>query len=95
MAVNADGKLIGLATYLTYRNTWNVKDSLYLNDPFVYPKCRLGDVRRALIEYVYLEADKFGCGKTYWNTQFQNHRAQSLYCKVAKKSGFLLYIRPQ
>lgn len=95
VAVDDSGKLIGFATYLTHRNTWTVEDTLYLNDLFVHPKCRLGGVGRALIEFVYTEADKLGCAKTYWNTQFENHRAQMLYCKVGKKSGFLLYVRPQ
>lgn len=94
VAVNDEGKLIGFATYLTHRNTWKVENTLYLNDLFVHPKVRLGGVGRALIEYVYQRADELGCGKTYWNTQFENHRAQLLYTKVGKKSGFLLYIRP-
>lgn len=94
VAVDQDNKLIGFATYLTHRNTWSVCDSLYLNDLFVHPSCRLGGVGRALIEFVYCKADKLGCAKTYWNTQFENHRAQLLYTKVGKKSGFLLYVRP-
>lgn len=94
VAVNGEGKLIGFATYLTHRNTWSAKNTLYLNDLFVAPSCRLGGVGRALIEYVYAEADKMDCGKTYWNTQFENHRAQLLYTKVGKKAGFLSYVRP-
>lgn len=94
VAVNEEGRLIGFATYLTHRNTWSEKDSLYLNDLFVAPDCRIKGVGRALIEFVYLEADKKGCGKTYWHTQFENHRAQLLYTKVGQKSGFLLYVRP-
>lgn len=94
VAVDESGKLIGFATYLTHRNTWTIEDSLYLNDLFVSGSSRLHGVGRALIEYVYGEADKMGCPKVYWNTQFENHRAQLLYTKVGVKSGFLLYRRP-
>lgn len=94
VAVDATGKLIGFANYLTHRNTWTINDSLYLNDLFVRGDSRLHGVGKALIEFVYSEADKFGCPKVYWSTQFENHRAQMLYTKVGVKSGFLLYRRP-
>lgn len=91
---DSTGKLIGFANYLTHRNTWTIGDALYLNDLFVSEKSRLKGTGRKLIEYIYGEADKFGCKKCYWSTQFENHRAQLLYTKVGKKSGFLLYTRP-
>lgn len=94
VAVDESGKLIGFAHYLTHRNTWTVNDSMYLNDLFVSSSCRLKGVGRALIEYVYAEADKLQTPKVYWSTQFENHRAQLLYTKVGKKAGFLTYIRP-
>lgn len=91
---DSTGKIIGFANYLTHRNTWTINDSLYLNDLFVSEKSRLKGTGRKLIEYIYSEADKFKCEKCYWSTQFENHRAQLLYTKVGKKSGFLLYTRP-
>lgn len=94
VATDDEGKLIGFATYLTHRNTWTIEDAMYLNDLFVSESCRLGGVGRKLIEFVYLEADKMGIKKVYWNTQFENHRAQMLYTKVGVKSGFLSYRRP-
>lgn len=87
------GKLIGFANYLTHRNTWTIEDTMYLNDLFVKPSCRLKGVGRKLIEYVYSEADRLNCKKCYWSTQFENHRAQLLYTKVGRKSGFLTYFR--
>lgn len=94
VAVNDKGELIGFAHYLTHRNTWTIEDSLYLNDLFVKNDSRLHGVGRALIEFVYAEADKLKAKKVYWSTQFENHRAQLLYTKVGVKSGFLLYRRP-
>lgn len=94
VAVDDSGKLIGFAHYLTHRNTWTVNDAMYLNDLFVLAHSRLHGVGKALIEYVYGEADKLKCPKVYWSTQFENHRAQLLYTKVGVKAGFLIYKRP-
>lgn len=94
VAVDESGALIGFAHYVTHRNTWTIGDALYLNDLFVSNDNRLKGTGRKLIEYVYQEADRLKCEKTYWSTQFENHRAQMLYTKVGKKSGFLLYRRP-
>ncbi|CAH2356086.1 histone acetyltransferase Hpa2p [[Candida] railenensis] len=92
---DSTGKIIGFANYLTHRNTWTIGDSLYLNDLFVSNDCRLKGTGRKLVEFVYTEADKFGCENTYWHTQFENHRAQLLYTKVGYKAGFLVYKRPK
>lgn len=88
-----EGKLIGFLNYLTHRNTWTVENALYLNDLFVSEDNRLHGVGRALMEYGFSEADRLGCKKCYWSTQFENHRAQLLYTKIGEKSGFLLYKR--
>lgn len=94
VAVDESGKVIGFVTYITHRNTWTVEDALYIHDLYVSSKSRLKGVGRALIEFCYKEADRFNCPKCYWSTQFDNHRAQLLYTKVGKKSGFLIYRRP-
>lgn len=91
---DSTGEVIGFANYLTHANTWTFEDALYLNDLFVCSQNRLHGVGRKLIEFIYSEADRLGCKKCYWSTQFENHRAQLLYTKVAVKSGFLLYRRP-
>jgi len=91
---DATGKVIGFANYLTHLNTWTVENALYLNDLFVAEETRLKGVGRRLIEYIYQQADALNCKKCYWSTQIENHRAQLLYTKVGRKSGFLLYRRP-
>lgn len=94
VAVDEHDHVIGFAHYLTHGNTWTVEPALYMNDLFVSRTTRLHGVGRQLIEAVYRECDRLGCIKCYWSTQFENHRAQMLYVKVAKKLGFLLYRRP-
>ncbi|OBA22268.1 acyl-CoA N-acyltransferase [Metschnikowia bicuspidata var. bicuspidata NRRL YB-4993] len=93
VAVDDTGRLIGFATYLTHRDTWSIEDSLFLNDFFVSNECRRGGIGGSLIDFVYLEADRLGVKKVYWNTQLDNHRAQ-MFTKFENKSGFLLYVRP-
>lgn len=91
---DSTGQIIGFANYVVHRNTWSIDDSLYLNDLFVDESSRLKGTGRKLIEYVYKVSDEKKYSKCYWNTQFENHRAQLLYTKVGVKSGFLLYRKP-
>lgn len=93
VAVNDDGKAIGFANYLRQLNTWSKNDKIYLNDLFVDETSRLKGVGRALIEFVYSDADKMGVPDVYWCTQTCNHRAQLLYTKVGKNSGMIIYKR--
>lgn len=95
VAVNpADDKLIGFATFLTHYDTWAIKLKTYLNDLFVKEDCRLNGTGRLLINAVYDWADKNNSSKVYWHTQVENHRAQILYTKVAKKE-FISYRKPK
>ncbi|ODV84949.1 hypothetical protein CANARDRAFT_199912 [[Candida] arabinofermentans NRRL YB-2248] len=87
-------KLIGFGTYYTHYNILSVKLTTYLSDLFVASDCRLGGTGKALIQAVYDFADANDSDKVYWHTHFENHRAQLLYIKVAKKAGFLVYRRP-
>lgn len=89
-----EGEVIGFCNYLTHLNTWTKEDSLYLNDLYVLPSSRLGGVGRKLIEYVYTQADKLGAPKVYWQTAYNNHRAQLLYTKVGVRSDKVVYLRP-
>lgn len=91
---DSNGKVVGFANYVVHRNTWSINDSLYLNDLFVDEASRLKGTGRKLIEYVYKVSEANNYSKCYWNTQFENHRAQLLYTKVGVKSGFLQYKKP-
>lgn len=89
----ASGKPIGMVNYFTHVHTWDTKDRLLLNDLYVDEESRLKGTGRKLIEYVFKQGDEMGCPDVYWNTQFENHRAQLLYTKVGKKAGSLSYNR--
>ncbi len=46
---------------------------------------------RALIEYVYAQAEAMGCGRVYWLTHQTNAQAMRLYDTLAERSGFVQY----
>lgn len=95
LAIDSDtNRAIGMVNYFTHIQTWDFKDKLLLNDLYVDEDCRLKGVGKKLIEFVYNEADKMGAPQVYWNTDFDNHRAQLLYTKVGEKTGKLSYKRP-
>jgi GNAT superfamily N-acetyltransferase len=82
---------VGLAHWLTHRNTWTVEDICYLNDLFVSPEVRGGGIGRRLIEHVYAAAQAAGCTRVYWLTHETNTTAQALYNRIAVRSGFIHY----
>jgi GNAT superfamily N-acetyltransferase len=86
-----DGKLIGITHCLFHPSCWNEGGNCYLQDLFVDPHVRSGGTGRALINAVVDFARSKGAAKVYWHTMQDNHLAQLLYTKVAKRSGFIEY----
>jgi len=83
--------LLGLTHYLYHRSTISIGPSCYLQDLFTVEAARGRGVGRALIEAVYAQAMRDGCGRVYWHTRDTNTTAMQLYDKVAEKSGFVVY----
>ncbi len=93
LARDESGRAIGMVHWILHRSCWTTGDYCYLQDLFVAPDIRGGGVGRALIEAVYDIAQKHGCSRVHWLTQFSNERAMVLYDKIATKSGFLQYVK--
>jgi GNAT superfamily N-acetyltransferase len=91
-----EGRLIGLAHYLSHRSTIQRESTCYMQDLFTDETARGSGVGRALIEEVYRRASAAGCSRIYWHTHESNATAMALYDKVADKSGFIVYrkVRP-
>ena len=64
-----------------------------LQDLFTLPSERGRGVGRALIEAVYRQAAAAGSKRVYWHTQESNAPGRALYDKVAKNSGFIVYLK--
>lgn len=91
LAIDADGRAVGLVHWITHRSCWTVGDYCYLQDLFVAEDQRGGGIGRLLIEAVYGQARERGCSRVYWLTHETNTQAMTLYDKVAERSGFLQY----
>lgn len=85
------GRLVGFTHFLYHRNTNKVEPVCYLEDLFTAEAARGRGVGRALIEAVYARAKADGVTRVYWHTHETNATAQSLYDKLAERSGFIMY----
>ncbi len=91
LVADKDGKLLGLTHYLYHRSTTAIEPSCYLQDLFTAEAARGQGVASALIYGVYERAKQVGAPRVYWQTHETNTTAQSLYNKVAERSGFIVY----
>ncbi len=91
VAVGDDGSLIGFTHSVIHRSTWAAGTHCYLEDLFVAPGGRGGDVGRRLIEETKQVAGSRGAVRLYWHTQQYNGRARSLYDRVGSLTSRVLY----
>jgi len=91
LVAESDGKLLGLTHYLFHRSTTAIEPSCYLQDLFTHAEARGKGIASALIYGVYERAKVAGSPRVYWQTHETNTTAQSLYDKVAERSGFIVY----
>ena len=84
-------QLVGLVHYLFHRSTTAIAPVCYLQDLFTNAAARGQGIGGALISEVCEEARKAGVSRVYWQTHETNRIAQTLYDKVAERSGFIVY----
>jgi GNAT superfamily N-acetyltransferase len=88
-----DGKVVGLCHYIYHRSTSRLEPMCYLQDLFTVAEERGHGVGRALIYAVYDIAQGAGCKRVYWQTHTTNTPGRTLYDKVAKHFGFIVYAK--
>jgi GNAT superfamily N-acetyltransferase len=93
IARDETGAARGIVHWIDHRSCWTPGDYCYLQDLFVADAVRGCGVGSALIEAVSLAARLRGCSRVYWITHETNLVAQSLYDKVAQRSGFIQYVQ--
>jgi GNAT superfamily N-acetyltransferase len=91
LAVEAGGAAVGLANCVVHATTWSRRPKCYLEDLFVSPASRGGDLGRALLKAVKQAATDRGAPEVYWHTQQYNGRARSLYDVVGRPTSFVVY----
>lgn len=84
---------VGLAHAVLHASTWSLGGYCYLEDLFVAPEARGGDVGALLIGAVAAGATERGATKLYWQTQAFNGRARSLYDQQGRLSSSVVYER--
>jgi GNAT superfamily N-acetyltransferase len=84
-------RVVGLTHYLYHRSTTRLELVCYLQDLFTAPEARGRGVARALIGAVYAAAARAGTKRVYWQTHQSNAPGRTLYEKVAKHHGFIVY----
>jgi len=91
IALDVEGRGIGMADCVIHATTWSRRPTCYLEDLFVAPAARGQDLGRALLEAVKEQASARGAGRVYWHTQQYNGRARSLYDQVGRPTSFVVY----
>jgi GNAT superfamily N-acetyltransferase len=87
------GRVVGMCHYLYHRSTSRIELMCYLQDLFTMAEERGHGVGRALIGAVYEIAKEAGCKRVYWQTHTTNTPGRTLYDKVAKHFGFIVYAK--
>ena len=85
------GRVVGLVHYLFHRSTSRLTDVCYLQDLYTEESLRGKGAGRQMIQAVYDAARAAGSTRVYWTTQTANVAARTLYDKLAKHLGFIVY----
>jgi GNAT superfamily N-acetyltransferase len=82
---------VGMAHCVVHATTWGREPRTYLQDLFVSPAARGGQVGHVLLAAVKEAATARGAPDVYWHTQQFNGRARSLYDLVGRLTSFVVY----
>ena len=91
IGLDDEGTGIGMANCVIHATTWSRQPKCYLEDLFVAPSARGGDLGRALLGAVKEQAAARDASGVYWHTQQYNGRARSLYDQVGRPTSFVVY----
>ncbi len=76
---------IGFALYSTIFSTFKGKQSFFLGDLYVVPKCRQDGVGKKLFQHVVNEAKSNGCCRVDWYVTDSNAYAKIFYDRLGAK----------
>jgi GNAT superfamily N-acetyltransferase len=91
IAKQGGGPLVGMLNYVLHDSTWASAPVCHLEDLYVAQDMRGGGIGRALIEDLAERGRKAGWYRVYWNTARDNSQAQTLYNKIAERTGWVRY----
>jgi GNAT superfamily N-acetyltransferase len=91
LAVDADGRPIGLAHYRAFARPLSASVGGFLDDLFVAREARGGGAADALIEAVAAEGRRRGWSVIRWITADDNYRARAVYDRLAARAKWVIY----
>ncbi|MEJ8571151.1 GNAT family N-acetyltransferase [Microbaculum marinum] len=91
VALDADGRPIGLAHFQKFSRPLGANVAGFLNDLFVEPDSRGSGAAEALIEAVCEIGRERGWAAIRWLTAEDNYRGRSFYDRLARKTPFIAY----
>jgi len=94
VGVDEHDEPVGFAHAVVHPSTWSATGYTYLEDLFVAPSARGGDLARRLIETTAAAGRERGSDRLYWQTQQFNGAARSLYDTVGRLTSFVVYELP-
>ena len=94
VAVDATGRIAGLAHVRPFARPLSADTGLYLDDLFVDPDLRGRGLGRALLGFLGALAAERGSGVVSWMTAEDNTAARALYDSVATAGPWVTYDMP-
>ena len=91
LVADVSGQLVGLAHFRAMPSPLRGANVGFLDDLFVDPAQRGGEVANALIRAVDVIARQRGWDVVRWITRDDNYRARGLYDKLSTRSNWLVY----
>lgn len=91
VAVDEQGKLIGLTHYRPFVSCLKAVTNCFLDDLFVDPTARGSGAAEALIDAVGTVAHENGWPVVRWITADDNYRGRGVYDKVATRTMWITY----
>lgn len=91
LAVDDEGRPIGLAHFRSVPHTLTATRGMFLDDLYVDEEARGAGIGRALIEFVHARAGEIGHGGVSWITADDNADAQRVYDELARRTTWVTY----
>ncbi len=91
LAVDEEGRPVGLAQFRTVPDTLTATRGIHLDDLYVDEGHRAAGVGKALIEFVHSRAAEIGSGGVSWMTAADNADAQRLSDELARRTNRVTY----
>jgi len=91
LAVDDEGRPVGLAHYRVVPDSLQATKGMYLDDLYVDESARASGIGRALIEFVHARSLEVGTGGVSWITAADNAPARRLYDELARQTDWVTY----